>query len=84
VAGLDAAAPGAEFQRADCAPRDTKGDGRLTVADWTQAGRYLGTDPTVAAGGPTLPPDCGLRIADCGMKTAIRNGQLPRPQIRNP
>ncbi|MBI1763248.1 MAG: hypothetical protein HYR56_17630 [Acidobacteria bacterium] len=55
VAGLDAAAPGVEFQRADCAPRDTCGDGRLTVSDWTQAGRYaIGTDAALAAGGPAV------------------------------
>lgn len=55
AAGLDVPAAGAEFQRADCAPRDTKGDGRLTITDWVQAGRYLGTDPALAAGGPTQP-----------------------------
>ena len=47
---------GNEFQRADCAPRSTKGDGRLSVADWTQSGRYAaGLDPVVFAGGPTGP-----------------------------
>ena len=29
-----------EFQRADCAPRSTLGDARITTADWVQAGRY--------------------------------------------
>jgi hypothetical protein len=54
VAGLDAASVGAEFQRADCAPRATLGDGRLTVSDWVQAGRYAaGLDAATAAGGPT-------------------------------
>ncbi|MGH7186011.1 MAG: choice-of-anchor D domain-containing protein, partial [Pseudomonadota bacterium] len=56
VAGLDGISPGSEYQRADCAPRDSKGNGNLTVADWVQAGRYAaGLDPTVAAGGPTGP-----------------------------
>jgi hypothetical protein len=56
VAGLDVAAPGAEFQRADCAPRAGLGDGRLTIADWVQAGRYAtGLDPVVASGGPIVP-----------------------------
>ena len=75
VAGLDAAAPGVEFQRADCAPRDTRGDGRLTVSDWTQAGRYsIGTDAAVAAGGPVLAvvSSALARQAD----GASRNGAL--------
>lgn len=56
VAGLDMADGGSEFQRADCAPRATLGDGRLTVADWTQAGRYAAAlDPVVLAGGPMMP-----------------------------
>ncbi len=59
VAGLDIPLDGSEFQRADCAPRSTLGDGQLTVADWVQAGRYaVGLDPLTAAGGPTNPaPD---------------------------
>jgi hypothetical protein len=43
-----------EFQRADCAPRSTRGDGAITVADWVQVGRYaFGHDPLTAIGGPT-------------------------------
>jgi uncharacterized protein (TIGR03437 family) len=53
---LDLAAIGGEFQRADCAPISTLGDGRLTPADWVQAGRYTSAeDPAVAAGGPAGP-----------------------------
>jgi len=45
---------GSEFQRADCAPRETLGDGAITVIDWVQAGRYAaGLDPMTVAGGPT-------------------------------
>jgi hypothetical protein len=56
VAGLDTVSNGTEFQRADCAPRDTLGDGQITVADWVQVGRYaVGLDPLTAAGGPTSP-----------------------------
>ena len=56
VALLDTPAAGSEFQRADCAPRDTLGDGRITVADYVQTGRYAaGLDPVVAAGGPIAP-----------------------------
>ena len=55
AAGLDTVAAG-EFQRADCAPRSTLGDARITTADWVQAGRYAaGLDPLTPAGGPTVP-----------------------------
>jgi len=41
-----------EFQRADCAPRDTRGNAALTIADFTQAGRYAaGLDTIQLAGG---------------------------------
>ncbi len=61
VAGLDGISPGSEYQRADCAPRDSKGNGNLTVADWVQAGRYAASlDPTVAAGGSTGPGSASL------------------------
>ncbi len=54
VAGLDSAASGGEFQRADCAPKETRGNGNLTVTDWVQAGRYAaGLDPVAPVGGPT-------------------------------
>ena len=56
VAGLLAPALGSEFQRADCAPRETGGDGRLTAADFTQAGRYAaGLDEPARATGPLAP-----------------------------
>ena len=56
VAGLDRIESGSEFQRADSAPRDTRGDGRLTVLDWAQASRYAsGLDPATPVGGPTTP-----------------------------
>ncbi len=53
VAGTDSPTDGSEFQRADCAPKNTLGDGRLSIADWVMAGRYaVGLDAAVAAGGP--------------------------------
>lgn len=56
VAGLDSIAAGSEFQRADCAPRATFGNGVLSASDWVQAGRYAaGLDPVVPIGGPTAP-----------------------------
>ncbi len=53
VAGLDTLNPNFnEFQRADSAPRVSRGDGVLTVSDYTQAGRYAaGIDPVVPSGG---------------------------------
>src|SRR5262249_26064361 len=56
AAGLDTAQIGSEFQRADCAPSATLGNGAITIADWVQAGRYAaGLDPVVLAGGPAAP-----------------------------
>lgn len=56
VAGIDTIAPGIEFQKADCAPRSTLGNGLVTVADWVQAGRYAsGLDPQSSSGGPSAP-----------------------------
>ncbi len=56
---IDTPADGGEFQRADCAPRGTLGDGQIKVTDWVQAGRYAaGLDSPTAVGGPTsaVPP----------------------------
>jgi uncharacterized protein (TIGR03437 family) len=53
AAGLETPANVSEFQRIDCAPRATKGDGKFTLEDWVQAGRYaIGVDDPVTAGGP--------------------------------
>ena len=60
VAGVEAPQSGSEFQRADCAPRDTLGNGALTTTDWVQAGRYAaGIDAIVPAGGPTASAGLG-------------------------
>jgi len=91
VAGLDTAANGSEFQRADCAPRDTLGDGKITLIDWVQAGRYVaGLDAATVAGGPgtlsvaiqdTDAPTSGLRSngaesASARRLTAKGNGSM--------
>lgn len=61
VAGLESPDAGSEFQRADCAPRDTLGDGRMSIVDWAQANRYAaGLDQVAPAGGPTAPAASGL------------------------
>lgn len=49
--------PGSQFQRVDCAPRGSGGNGYITVADAVQARRYAeGIDPLISAAGPTAPP----------------------------
>jgi Concanavalin A-like lectin/glucanases superfamily len=54
VARLEYPTNASEYQRADCAPRATLGNGAITVADWVQLGRYAqGLDPLTDAGGPT-------------------------------
>jgi len=56
AAHLDAPTNAAEFQKADCAPRDTLGNGQITIIDWVQAGRYAAVlDPLTPVGGPTEP-----------------------------
>ena len=55
VVGADAVLSN-EFQRADCAPRDSKGNGVISTADFVQAGRFVaGLDPLTASGGPVVP-----------------------------
>jgi hypothetical protein len=54
AARLDYPTNAAEFQKADCAPRTSLGDGRIGVTDWVQAGRYAaGADAWTPIGGPT-------------------------------
>lgn len=84
VAGLDVPVTTSnEFQRADCAPRETLGDGRITLADWVQTGRYVaGLDVPAVAGGPIAFSaslgNCGPGIANCGLK-AIRGEKISDP-----
>lgn len=61
AAGLATPANSSEFQRADCAPRETTGNGVISLADWVQAGRYAaGVDPLTPAGGPSSASFTGL------------------------
>jgi hypothetical protein len=67
VAGLDTVTNALQFQKVDCAPRDTMGNGILSITDWVQAGRYaIGLDPLTIAGGPTVP---SLRAATPKVQT---------------
>jgi hypothetical protein len=79
VAGVETPANGSEFQRADCAPRATQGDGQLTVADWVQVGRYaVGLDPLTAAGGPTNPVP-QMEVPDRPVKTDLSSSVMLVP-----
>jgi hypothetical protein len=84
VAGLDIVSNGSEFQRADCAPRSTLGDGQLTVADWVQAGRYaVGLDPITAAGGPTSPITSNFYPVKLGLSRPITLAPLTQGGLTN-
>jgi Concanavalin A-like lectin/glucanases superfamily/Immunoglobulin domain len=78
VARLDYPTNAAQFQRADCAPRATLGDGAIKVTDWVQVDRYVsGLDPLTPVGGPTneiAAPGAGLstnRILSAGGLTLV-------------
>jgi hypothetical protein len=70
VVGVITPDPGTnEFQRADCAPRATSGDGILSSGDTIQTRRYVaGLDPQQPAGGPMAPalPNFGGDRPDSG------------------
>lgn len=78
--GLDTAGAGSEFQRADCAPRDSLGNGAITISDWVQAGRYAaGLDPLTPAGGPAMSsPFTAARTAVNGRPINIDRNELHR------
>lgn len=79
AAGLDTAAVGGEFQRADCAPRDTRGDGALAIIDWVQAGRYAaGLDAPQRAGGPTAPTAFAPDVNNATSKTEAAHARALR------
>lgn len=88
VLKLDSLPTGNEFQRADCDPGGTKGDGRLTLADVVQTLRYAnGLGVLTAVGGPTVmqaQPDESAPEewqAQPGGQLSARGGELPRGQI---
>lgn len=77
AAALDPVDPG-ELQRADCAPRSTRGNGLITIADWVQAGRYSANlDPLTSIGGPVAPAESPLAaaaaIAGAGSRVHLSN-----------
>ena len=58
-----------EFQRADCAPRNSLGDGFVDGDDVLQARRYsIGTDAAQLAGGPSTPSPIAPPVSDGVLK----------------
>lgn len=83
IAGLDAPANGSEFQRADCAPKDTLGDGRLTISDWVLAGRYAaGLESPAPAGGPSAPAAPATAMGDAVKVNLFVTGEDAQLQTR--
>ena len=63
--GLDTAALGSEYQRADVSPRSSLGDGYLDNDDIVQVRRYvIGLDNPQPAGGPSAPPPIAPPASD--------------------
>jgi hypothetical protein len=82
AARLDYPTDGAEFQRADCAPRSTLGDGAITVSDWVQVGRYAaGLDSLTAAGGPTSERTPGGNVTEKGLPARTPKGDPPGSRL---
>jgi len=84
VAGLDSIASPEEFQRADCAPRATLGNGVISLTDYVQAGRYaIGLDPLTPAGGPTSGASLvggGIQPAGSGDVLSALNASIVQGQ----
>lgn len=72
---VDKVNEGSEFQRADCAPRATLGDGRVGIADLVQAMRYAALlDPLTAAGGPIAAAAAKPGLAQSEAAREVRVG----------
>jgi len=88
AARLDYPTNASEYQRADCAPRESLGNGAITVTDWVQAGRYAARlDPLTPVGGPTTDSP-GLAFSGLGSRRTIRqlqvaDGLLVQNQVGN-
>ncbi len=73
--GITAVKDGNEFQRADCAPRATLGDGRVSIGDAVQAMRYAsGLDPLTATGGPSAAIKVESQKAGLEMAREVKVG----------
>jgi hypothetical protein len=82
AARLDYPTNAAEFQRADCAPRATLGDGAITVIDWVQVGLYAAhLDPLTAAGGPTNEVHLGGNVSEKDSTPRMPHGDSPLSRL---
>jgi hypothetical protein len=74
-----------EFQRADCAPRASNGDGKLDITDLQQARRYAGRlDALQAAGGPTQPAAAAAAAAAAATPSApTQEKEEEQQQVRS-
>jgi hypothetical protein len=80
AAGLDTPnTQDGEFQRADCAPQTTGGDGRIGLTDWVQAGRYAAAiDAPQPASGPSGPVESVELAADIWLQVSrLARTRLP-------
>jgi len=83
VALLDTLGGSNEFQRADCAPRATRGNGVIGASDWVQVGRYaVGLDPLTINGGPaeTNSGGGGFSPASSGTRLSLLNSSIAQGQ----
>jgi hypothetical protein len=79
---LDYPTNAAEFQRADCAPRSTLGDGAITVIDWVQVGLYAaGLDPLTVVGGPTSEVHPGGVVSEKDSPPRTPHGDSPYSRL---
>lgn len=78
IAGLDELTDHWQFSRADCAPRDTLGDGVLSLTDWVQAGRYADAlDAPTPTGGPTTAVNPNSRGVSSASADATAQPVMP-------
>ncbi len=83
AARLDYPTNATEFQRADCAPRGSLGNGRIRVGDWVQAGRYAaGLDSGTPLGGPTFEDSEAMAKLSGPIRAAGPNGGGAARQVR--
>jgi hypothetical protein len=78
--GLDTVGDSFEFQKADCAPKSTRGDGVIGLGDWVQTGRFaVGLDQFTNLGGPTSPNQFTQEHDETGVFQTSRIASRPMP-----
>jgi hypothetical protein len=80
AAALDTVSDSFEFQKADCAPKSTRGDGVIGLSDWVQTGRYAaGLDQFTSLGGPIGPNQFTPEQEVTGLRQTSRIAGLRLP-----